>query len=173
MAAAGPGEECIIIHEVYEGDAANERFELELERALEAQYRYIVVEPARIGDETARWIAVGNCLHKSAVLAGASCLLIPFLVPSRYVCGLSLPLGVVSAACAALYAVSWQYDPCCKYQVEGDAEVLARLPLHTLRAPAPVVLCRRDDTLRKRLHNTLAIAAALYCLRKAYEMYAP
>lgn len=30
----------------------------------------IVIEPVRLGDETARWIAVGNCLHKTSVLAG-------------------------------------------------------------------------------------------------------
>ena len=46
------------------------RFELELERALEASVPVIVIEPVRLGDETARWIAVGNCLHKTSVLAG-------------------------------------------------------------------------------------------------------
>lgn len=43
---------------------------MELERALEAGIHTIVIEPTTLGDETARWIAVGNCLHKTAVLAG-------------------------------------------------------------------------------------------------------
>ena len=59
-----------IIREVYDSENAHETFELELERALEAGCSVIVVEPSRLGDETARWIAVGNCLHKTAVLSG-------------------------------------------------------------------------------------------------------
>ena len=59
-----------IIREVYDSENSHETFELELERALEAGCCIIVVEPSRLGDETARWIAVGNCLHKTAVLSG-------------------------------------------------------------------------------------------------------
>lgn len=62
--------EIAVIREVYDGENAQERFELELERALEAAVPVIVIEPVRLGDETARWISVGNCLHKTAVLAG-------------------------------------------------------------------------------------------------------
>lgn len=43
---------------------------MELERALDAGCAIIIVEPSRLGDETARWISVGNCLHKTAVLSG-------------------------------------------------------------------------------------------------------
>ena len=56
--------------ELDDSENAHETFELELERALEAGCSVIVVEPSRLGDETARWIAVGNCLHKTAVLSG-------------------------------------------------------------------------------------------------------
>jgi hypothetical protein len=59
-----------IIREVYDSENSHETFELELERALEAGCSVIIVEPSRLGDETARWIAVGNCLHKTAVLSG-------------------------------------------------------------------------------------------------------
>lgn len=68
-----PREVCskiAIIREVYDSDSAHETFELELERALESGVPTIVIEPTTLGDETARWIAVGNCLHKTAVLAG-------------------------------------------------------------------------------------------------------
>ncbi|XP_053095051.1 transmembrane protein 11, mitochondrial isoform X2 [Pangasianodon hypophthalmus] len=169
MAAAG---ECYIVHEIYNGENAQEQFEYELEQALEAQYPYIVIEPTRIGDETARWVAVGNCLHKTAVLAGAACLFTPLALPADYSRYVALPAGALSLACAALYGISWQFDPCCKYQVEYDSRKLARLPLHTLTSSTPVVLVRRDDVHRKRLHNTIALAALAYCAKKIYELYA-
>lgn len=74
--------------------------------------------------------------------------------------------------CRALYGISWQFDPCCKYQVEYDAYKLSRLPLHTLTSSTPVVLVRKDDLHRKRLHNTIALAALVYCVKKVYELYA-
>ena len=63
-------DELAVIREIYDGEHAQEQFELELERALDAAVPVIVIEPTRLGDETARWIAVGNCLHKTAVLTG-------------------------------------------------------------------------------------------------------
>ncbi|XP_043936676.1 transmembrane protein 11-A, mitochondrial-like [Protopterus annectens] len=163
--------DCYIIHEVYDGELTHEQFEYELESALEHQYRYIVIEPARLGDETARWISVGNCLHRTAILTGTMCLLSPFTLPTDYSCWLGLPTGMVSIVCATLYKVSWEPDPCCKYQVEYNACELSRLPLSTLRTSAPVVLVRRDDTSRKRLHNVIAMTALAYCLRKLFELY--
>ncbi|XP_027730097.1 transmembrane protein 11, mitochondrial [Vombatus ursinus] len=164
--------ECYIVHEIYNGENAQDQFEYELEQALEAQYKYIVIEPTRIGDETARWITVGNCLHKTAVLAGSACLFTPLALPLDYSHYISLPAGVLSMACCTLYGISWQFDPCCKYQVEYDAYKLSRLPLHTLTSSTPVVLVRKDDLHRKRLHNTIALAALVYCVKKIYELYA-
>lgn len=163
--------DCYIVHEIYNGENAQDQFEYELEQALEAQYKYIVIEPTRIGDETARWITVGNCLHKTAVLSGAACLLTPLSLSPEYSRYVALPAGALSVACAALYGISWQFDPCCKYQVEYDSQKLSRLPLHTLTSSTPVVLVRRDDVHRKRLHNTIALAALAYCVKKIYELY--
>ncbi|XP_011376433.1 transmembrane protein 11, mitochondrial isoform X1 [Pteropus alecto] len=164
--------DCYIVHEIYNGENAQDQFEYELEQALEAQYKYIVIEPTRIGDETARWITVGNCLHKTTVLAGTACLFTPLALPLDYSHYISLPAGVLSLACCTLYGISWQFDPCCKYQVEYDAYKLSRLPLHTLTSSTPVVLVRKDDLHRKRLHNTIALAALVYCVKKIYELYA-
>ncbi|KAM6962822.1 transmembrane protein 11, mitochondrial [Aplochiton taeniatus] len=164
--------DCYIVHEIYNGENAQDQFEYELEQALEAQYKYIVIEPTRIGDETARWIAVGNCLHKTAVLSGVACLLTPLSLPPEYSRYVALPAGALSIACSTLYGISWQFDPCCKYQVEYDSQKLSRLPLHTLTSSTPVVLVRRDDIHRKRLHNTIALAALAYCAKKIYELYA-
>nr|XP_006005143.1 PREDICTED: transmembrane protein 11, mitochondrial-like isoform X1 [Latimeria chalumnae] len=165
--------DCYVIHEVYDGDFTPEQFESELEAALEQEYRYIVIEPARLGEETARWISVGNCLHKTALISGALSLLSPVLaLPIDPFHLLGLPGGVLSGACAALYAVSWQFDPCCKYQVQRiSPQELAWLPLEAIHTSAPVVLVHRDDTPRKRLHNVIALTALVYCVRRLLDLY--
>lgn len=43
---------------------------MELERALEAGVSVIVIEPEPLGEETARWIYIGNLLHKVSVHSG-------------------------------------------------------------------------------------------------------
>lgn len=59
-----------VIQEVYDGEYSQQCFAMELERALDAGCEVIVIEPTQLGDETARWISVGNCLHKTAVVSG-------------------------------------------------------------------------------------------------------
>lgn len=59
-----------IIREVYDSENAHLKFEMELERALEAGVSVIVIEPEPLGEETARWIYVGNLLHKVSVYSG-------------------------------------------------------------------------------------------------------
>ncbi|XP_038047230.1 transmembrane protein 11, mitochondrial-like [Patiria miniata] len=161
--------DCAIIHEIYDNGDAQEQFEYELEQALEAGRSIIIIEPSRLGDETARWITVGNCLHKTAVLAGMACLVSPWMLPAKATNFVSIPFGTASVACATLYGVSWQFDPCCKYQVEYDTRSLARLPLHTLTTATPVVLVRREDKYRKTLHNVIAGLAAIYLTYKFYH----
>ena len=105
-----------------------------------------------------RWIRFGNFLHKTAVLSCLSGLALTPLLPQRlfgYVC---LPLGVVGVGCAVLYAVSWQFDPCSKYQVDQEGQELTHIPSHELHSQSPVVLVFRNDVYRKRLQNILALA---------------
>lgn len=59
-----------MIKEIYDSEFARENFEIELDKALDAACTVIVIEPTQLGDETSRWISVGNCLHKTAVLTG-------------------------------------------------------------------------------------------------------
>ncbi|KFM81885.1 Transmembrane protein 11-like protein, mitochondrial, partial [Stegodyphus mimosarum] len=99
-----------IIREIYDGENAHEVFENELERALETKCSCIVIEPTKLGEETARWISVGNCLHKTAVLAGFGSMLSNFAWPDKMY--ISFPLSGISFFCAGVYAVSWQSDPC-------------------------------------------------------------
>lgn len=55
---------------MYNDENAHDQFEQELEKALDLECQLIIIEPSKLGDETARWIAVGNCLHKTAALSG-------------------------------------------------------------------------------------------------------
>ncbi|CAD5125916.1 DgyrCDS14098 [Dimorphilus gyrociliatus] len=157
-----------IIREIYENGAASEHFEVKLEEALEKAVSVIIIEPSVLGAETAKWIMIGNFLHKTSVLTGvfSLSLAIPNYVPKAYV-----PLGFVSFVCAGLYMASWQYDPCCKYQVEKDSRKLQKLPLHHLTSNAPVVLVRKDDSRRKILHTTIAIAAVSFSAYYLYNIY--
>lgn len=59
-----------MIREIYDSEFSQEDFEIELDRALDAACSIIVIEPTQLGDETAKWIKMGNFLHKSAVLSG-------------------------------------------------------------------------------------------------------
>lgn len=63
-----------MIQEVYDNEFAHHTFAAELERALEANCSIIVIEPTQLGEETARWIYVGNCLHKTAIVTGVASL---------------------------------------------------------------------------------------------------
>lgn len=163
------GQETAIIREIYNGKDAHENFEIELERALEASCKTIIIEPSKLGEDTAHWIGIGNCLHKTAVLAGFGSLVSGFIWPDRpYV---YCPFGAVSLFCTGLYTISWQFDPCCKYQVENGPKELEKLPLHTLNSTSPVVLVLRDDNRRKLLHWTATLTAVSYCGWRLYQIY--
>ncbi|EDV27901.1 uncharacterized protein TRIADDRAFT_52909 [Trichoplax adhaerens] len=159
---------CAIIREIYDSENSHEQFELDLENALEARYDVIVIEPASIGDETSRWITVGNCLHKTAVIAGIGCLFSPLFLPTSWKV-LSFSSGAVSVTSASIYGLSWQFDPCCKYQLERDSLKLAKLALPNLTSSSPVILVRKDDSYRKKLQNFFAIASACYCALTLYK----
>lgn len=78
-----------VIQEVYDGEYSQQCFAMELERALDAGCEVIVIEPTQLGDETARWISVGNCLHKTAVISGVSAIvagriMLFFYITSRF-----------------------------------------------------------------------------------------
>ncbi|XP_033737185.1 transmembrane protein 11-A, mitochondrial-like [Pecten maximus] len=159
----------VIIREPGEegGDARD--CEFELERASFAQTKTIIIESSKLGDMTARWITVGNCLHKTSVVSGLTSMVCMYFYPDRSF--IYFPLGLVSVTLAGTYAVSWQFDPYCKYQVEHNVHRLEKLPLHNIATSSPIVLIRRDDHRRKVLHNIVALAAAGLCAWKAYKLF--
>ncbi|KAF2358435.1 Transmembrane protein 11 [Trinorchestia longiramus] len=164
-----PTPDVLVVREVYDGNGAHEQFALELERCLEVGPNTIVIEPAALGDETARWIAFGNCLHKTSVLAGFGSLFGAWAAPDRLLAW--APLGTLSLACTAMYTASWQFDPCCQYQVELDSGRLSRLMLESVVSSTPVVLVRREDGRRKVLHSSVSLLAGALCLYRLYHIY--
>ncbi|XP_070515255.1 transmembrane protein 11 homolog, mitochondrial [Cardiocondyla obscurior] len=159
-----------IIREVYDSENAHETFEYELERALESECSLIVIEPSKLGDETSRWIAVGNCLHKTAALSGLAAIATGLLWGDRpYICG---PLGFTSVITCGLYTVSWQFDPCCQYQVETDTSKLPHVELLAVLGPSsPTFLVRKDDKRRRILHTTITLAALGITAWRVYQAF--
>ncbi|KAG4071673.1 hypothetical protein HA402_011827 [Bradysia odoriphaga] len=156
-----------IIQEIYEVQNAHEAFEAELEKALVARINYIIVEPARLGDETARWITVGNCLHKTAVVTGLASIVTGTLWPERLaMC--AAPLCAISVFCTGLYTVSWNYDPCCQYQVERDTKKLSKVP-NLNNFSSPVVLVFSSNNKAKYLHRSVTLLSAAFCAWKIFE----
>ncbi|XP_031623794.1 transmembrane protein 11 homolog, mitochondrial isoform X1 [Contarinia nasturtii] len=156
-----------VIREVYEGDE-HDTFENELEKALEAKVKYIIIEPQRLGDETARWIRVGNCLHKTAVVSGLASIVCGAIMPDRPV--FSAPLSAISIFCTGLYTVSWNVDYCCQYQVETDPKKLEKIP-DFQNFSSPIALVYTKNTRTKYLHRSVTLLATAFCAWTLYEAY--
>lgn len=84
-----------------------------------------------------------------------------------YICGL---LGITSVVTSGLYTVSWQFDPCCQYQVETDTSKLPHVELLALLGPSsPTFLVRKDDRRRRMLHNTISVIAFSISAWRIYQ----
>jgi len=162
---AGASDGCVVIREVYENGLASEFFALQLDYALDAGAQVIVIEPSRLGRETAQWLAIGTGLRHSALSAW---LLSLFAAALRYD-GTSLFCAAAGSAMATMYAVSWRPDPCSGYRVERNSRQLQRLPLRDVACTTPVVLVRREHSgLRHGIYSTVAVATLGVC---AWRMY--
>ena len=101
---------------------------------------------------------MGNFLHKSGVLFGLGALTTAAFLPSPYHIYFSCASGVCSLISVGLYNLSWNGDPCCKYQVDYQAMVLSKIPSKEFtKKNKMVVLVRRNDIYRRRLHNSVAL----------------
>lgn len=162
-----------VIREVYSDESSAETFEFELECALEAGVHYIVIEPTKLGEETSRWIKVGNCLHKTSVLAGLCSLVLPHLLSEHFQSDLiiGVPAGLLSIGCASLYGISWQFDPCCKYQVTVNSRELSKLNVQNLTNSSPVVLVKKDDFYRKWLHTSIGVLCGVFIAKSLEQVW--
>lgn len=104
-----------VIREIYDVPDAYDNFIAQLDKALYEHYETIIIEPQKVGDETARWIRVGNCLHKTAFLSGFGSIALGYVWPHNF--HISSSLCFVSTFCTTVYWISWSFDPCVKYQV--------------------------------------------------------
>ncbi|XP_065220730.1 transmembrane protein 11-A, mitochondrial [Planococcus citri] len=167
-----------VVRVINDGDHSAEYFEQELEKALDNNCDIIVIEPVRLGEETVHWIKVGNYLHRIAVISGipSICINVAFY---RNHYAVTVPLTVMSVFCAGLYMISWQFDPCCKYQVVSRVEKInaSELSPETLyynlleSAPkdsaSPVIIVKKDDTVRKVFHTIVAVFALTLTIFRA------
>eukprot|EP01135_Chromosphaera_perkinsii_P003684 Nk52_evm2s252 gene=Nk52_evmTU2s252 len=148
-----------------------EEAELTLEDSLNDEVGMIILDNKEIGDAVASIIRVGNFIHKSSVLAGMVCLGGSALTSKMPFFHLALPAGIYSISCALTYNISWQGDPLCKYQVDWDGLEFYRVPLGKIKSKSPLILVRKDDSVRKKLHNTFSLGVLIYCGFKLYRWY--
>lgn len=131
----------------------------------------IVIEPDKLGSEIASWIQIGNFFHKGSVLMGVVAILTNFIsikiFPLQWHM-ITVPLGLASIGCAVMYGVSWQYDPCCKYQLDHHGLSIANIPTGELTSDSSIVLVRRNDVYRRILHNSVAM---FVCLMFGWQLY--
>uniref|UniRef100_A0A336K8R9 CSON005319 protein n=1 Tax=Culicoides sonorensis TaxID=179676 RepID=A0A336K8R9_CULSO len=158
-----------VIREVYEDQDSYEKFIAELDKALDERYETIIIEPAKVGDETSRWIRVGNCLHKTAMISSiasiASAAIWPKNLHSMCAC------AAISTFCSSIYWISWSYDPCVKYQIETNSQVLKNKIPNYSEFSSPVVLKYKDNSIAKYIHRTFCLVAVSICLFRVYQLF--
>lgn len=145
-------------------------------RLLENRIQTIVIEPKRLGEETARWISLGNCLHKTAMITGLGSVLTGILWPEKPTT--QCCLATVSALSNGIHVLSWQMDECSQYKVETEHDLIAAkcVPLDDLERP--VVLTRRlaSEVRRNNILQTaislIALAFTAFRIYKSYRLTA-
>lgn len=177
-----------LIREIYDGENAYDSFIADLDRALIEKYDYIIVEPCKVSDETSRWIMVGNCLHKTAVLTGLVSIasgswffrddyqnpffniwyfnILGCIWPKNIT--LSSSFGFVSLFCTSLYTISWNTDPCVHYQIERNPKKLPKFP-NLNEFTSPVVLTHKSNKKTKYVHRVVTSLAVGICAYRIYE----
>lgn len=179
-----------MIREVYEDQDSYEKFIAELDKALDENYETIIIEPTKVGDETSRWIRVGNCLHKTAMISGLAALASGIIWPKNLqsICA----CAAISTFCSSIYWISWSYDPCVKYQVdtilsvdlnkneylltffllqiETNPQMLKNKIPNYSEFSSPVVLKYKDNNIAKYIHRTCCFLAVALCLFKCYQI---
>ncbi|KAF7495992.1 hypothetical protein SSS_09613 [Sarcoptes scabiei] len=117
------GQNLIVIREIFDG--AHELFENELEQAFEFGCPTIVIEPCRLGEETARWIFFGEYIAKYSFISGIGSVLAFWLWPDKVL----IPFSILGSSLVAhcVYLISWQQDICSHYRVEANPEEFLKI----------------------------------------------
>lgn len=77
-------------------------------------------------------------------------------------------LGVISLFSTALYNVSWDTDPCIKYQIEKNPKKLPKFP-NLNEFTSPVVMHLQSNKRSKYLQRIVTILAVGVCGYRIYE----
>ena len=157
-----------VIRELY-NNGAHELYENELERALDKTCETIVIEPTRLGEETARWIMIGDCLRKTASLSGFGSIVGGFVWPDKPF--IYCPMATISLLSTGIH-LSWQFDSCYNYKVESDMKKLVLNNIASADTPTAVVLVKRSNyEIRKNsfLHTAISLIAFAFSAWKLYK----
>jgi len=156
-----------LIREIFDG--TDDLMDTEFERALENGIQTIVIEAHRLGEETARWISIGNCLHKTAVVTGIGSILTGIIWPEKR--STQCCLTGISLLTNGIHLLSWQTDECSHYRVETDPQKIATTCAQLTDFDKPVVLTRRTARHMRR-HNIFQTAISLIALAfTAFKLY--
>lgn len=165
--AADADRQLSVIREMYNGVDAQELFENELDRALDAACEVIVIEPERLGEDTARWIGLGDCLNSTVLVAGSGSIVACVVWQEKpYV---YCPLTGLALFCAAFYNFSWKQDPCSMYRTATESERHARMQHLLPYSPKHTVLIRRlarESDHRSLIQSTVALISLTFSVWK-------
>ncbi|KAL3309846.1 Transmembrane protein 11, mitochondrial [Cichlidogyrus casuarinus] len=126
-----------VIRAVYENRNSPEQFVKELDFVLSKKVSIVVIEPDSLGEETWRWIKIGNFLHKTSVVTG-------------------MVVQSISQLPAALTHRT-QHSPKSTCSINGSTIASSGDP--TGPPLKPVVIIRRDHFARIVVHNSVAALA--------------
>lgn len=175
-------DDITIIHKYHANEgsiSAQEYFEVELEDALEAGCKIIFIESKELGEETARWIYIGNFLEKSAIITGLASILSNYVLPNEPI--IFCPMAAFSLLCSGLHVHSWSTDPCSKYKVMNCNDINDKVfrwltdltDLMCCTDQVPVILYRQENGLSKKtslLHRALSLLAFTYSAWRLYRL---
>ena len=157
-----------VIREIYNGVDAQELFENELDRALDAGCDLIVIEPERLGEDTVRWIGLGECLHCTVLVTGSGSVVTSLLWEEKpYI---YCPLTGLGLFCAAFYNFSWKQDPCSMYRTATQTE--KEQCTRNLAPQSHTVLIRRQGGQsghRSLIQSAVALISITFSVWKLYK----
>lgn len=167
-----PTSNLAVVRELYNGIDAREVLENELDRAIDAGVDVILIEPEQLGEDTARWISLGNCLHRTTLVTSSISVLATICWEEKpYI---YCPLSGLCIFCASFYHFSWKADPCSNYRTAHPSEFQDKLIQITGSSVPPVVLIRKKTVpspynAKLCVHATLAILATTLSAWKLYK----
>ncbi|XP_054160432.1 transmembrane protein 11 homolog, mitochondrial-like [Oppia nitens] len=156
-----------LIREIFDG--TDDLMDTELERALENRMQTIVIEGRRLGEETARWISIGNCLYNTSILTGIGSIITGILWPDKRTT--QCCLTGISLFTNGIHVLSWQMDECYHYRVENDPN---SIPVPLADFDQPVVLTRRPYNQIKRdniFQTAISLIALAFTAFKIYKSF--